>query len=811
MGAINVWNMVKFFTLGDLMLPLENNEIRFLVASNDDVRVIYNDNRLNLMQGDFLILNSKSTRAVEQTKDAILISLFVDGSEDSRKSYGDNIANKIEGCSAYKTSEFDKQLQTCLLNLIRTRTNGEDYIEADVYKNYYEIISLVYKHYIVSDSKEQVQVEKFGNQAKKAYEIRDYVQQNYKKNITLDQVAEHFYLSTPYLSRLFKKIFEISFHKYITNLRIDGALSELINTEKTVTDITFDNGFPNVGSLNTAFKRKYGTTPGNYRLKYKEKKEHEKNAREFVEPTEQMGQLSQLKKTPQSTNSLKVVTDLFTNKWQHLATSWKKVINIGPAGLVGLNVMEKQISQIQAEFKFEYGRIFDLFTDEMLMVNSSNQDQFSFSKIDDALEVLLQNGLKPMIELGKKRLNVHMNYSERIYNSASYDFISQNNFSWPAFLESFLKHCIARWGYDEVKEWMFELWLPSQTVSTSGKEFFISEKDLNHYLSMFAATKRSIKKVIPEAKVGGCGLSIDIDSNVTERIINKWQEKVLPDFFSIYLYPQSFKHPQDEQVIQNEIFTDVSIMKNMIDDTKRTMRDTKFVDIPLYVTEWNISISDRNYIHDSLFKADYIIETVLGCANKVEMFGYWQLSDLYGTFGSTPQLLHGGSGLITKDDIPKASFFSFIFLNKLKGNVLYRDDNIIITAEGYKRINILIYNKKNFNSIYHLKKENLLEVARIENAFEDILPLKQIIRLKDIQSGTYRVKKIQLDKKNGDILSHWIEWNQALNLSKEDISYLKQVCRPKLLVQSVKVKDFMDLEVNLDANAVIFYELLHEL
>lgn len=252
-------------------------------------------------------------------------------------------------------------------------------------------------------------------------------------------------------------------------------------------------------------------------------------------------------------------------------------------------------------------------------------------------------------------------------------------------------------------------------------------------------------------------------------------------------------------------------MKNMIDDTKRTMRDTKFIDIPLYVTEWNISISDRNYIHDSLFKADYVIETVLGCANKVAMFGYWQLSDLYGTFGSTPQLLHGGSGLITKDDIPKASFFAFVFLNKLKGNVLYRDDNIIITAEGYKRINILIYNKKNFNSIYHLKKENLLEVARIENAFEDILPLKQIIRLKDIQSGTYRVKKIQLDKKNGDILSHWIEWNQALNLSKEDISYLKQVCRPKLLVQSVKVKDFMDLEVNLDANAVIFYELLHEL
>ncbi len=29
MGAINVWNMVKFFTLGDLMLPLEIMKLGF--------------------------------------------------------------------------------------------------------------------------------------------------------------------------------------------------------------------------------------------------------------------------------------------------------------------------------------------------------------------------------------------------------------------------------------------------------------------------------------------------------------------------------------------------------------------------------------------------------------------------------------------------------------------------------------------------------------------------------------------------------------------------------------------------------------
>lgn len=811
LSTIDPWNKIKFFSLGDLMLPLEDNEIRLLLSNDDEVKVIYDGKNIELNQGDFLILNAKSNRSIVQKNGAILISLFID-SDDQMAVRGNKISTRIEGCSSIEHTDQDDQMITGLTNLIKIRLHPHDYTEADILKEYYGIISLVYRFYVVDDVKEDEIVKQIGDSARKAFDVKKYIDIHYRKPITLDFVADNFYLSSPYLSRLFKKIFNQSFHKYITHLRIQSAINDMMNTNNTLTDIALDNGFPNVGSFNIAFKKDYGKTPGIYRRQNKDRLEQERAARDFVEPKQQMDQLLKFTNTRHKQETKIEFSNIFANKDQQqiIQQSWRKLINLGSAESLLSSGMEQQIKRVQSDIHFEYGRLTALFTDTMLMVNDPEQKKYSFTRIDEVLSMLLRHGLIPFVELGKKPLTVILNFSERLKSENPYQFISKESFNWQVFLTTFIRHCIAKWGKTEVSKWQFELWYPSKTVMTSS---YIPKQDyrnVQNYLKQFAVTNSCIKKLLPDAKVGGCGLSVDLDFHSTEFILNNWKQSELPDFFSIYIYPQNFEVETTELNVKNSVSSNPDKMANMIDNVKKIMQAQGLEQIPLYVTEWNISISDRNFVHDSLFKSAYILRNILHCANKVDVIGYWQLSDSFGTFSDINGILHGGSGLLTKDNIKKPAYYAFQLLNDFTGELLANKENITITAQGYDRLNVLVSNYKHFNSIYYLNKENTVSPENINKIFENTTPYKGVVSIEGMTSGRYLLKEWLLDNKAGDVLSTWIDWGEITDLGSEEVEYLKRNIAPQLRVKNVTVTNELILPFNLVANAVCLFELYKE-
>ena len=56
----------------------------------------------------------------------------------------------------------------------------------------------------------------------------------------------------------------INFKNYLVNVRLSSAYRDLINTDYSITHIALENGFPNLKSFITAFKRTYGETPYKY-------------------------------------------------------------------------------------------------------------------------------------------------------------------------------------------------------------------------------------------------------------------------------------------------------------------------------------------------------------------------------------------------------------------------------------------------------------------------------------------------------------------------------------------------------------------
>lgn len=94
--------------------------------------------------------------------------------------------------------------------------------------------------------------------------IMNYIQANYQ-GIALSDIAEHFHLSEPYLSKYIHDKSGKTFGDLLINIRMKKAKTLLRNGNMTVENVAMAVGYPNVEHFNRVFKRKMGMTPVQYR------------------------------------------------------------------------------------------------------------------------------------------------------------------------------------------------------------------------------------------------------------------------------------------------------------------------------------------------------------------------------------------------------------------------------------------------------------------------------------------------------------------------------------------------------------------
>jgi AraC-like DNA-binding protein len=98
--------------------------------------------------------------------------------------------------------------------------------------------------------------------------VMEYMNQNFHKNITLNEAAKLTNMTPVSFSRFFKMRTGITFMDSLLELRLGQSSRLLIDTTQSVSEVAYNCGFNNISNFNRLFKKKKGCTPKMFRENY---------------------------------------------------------------------------------------------------------------------------------------------------------------------------------------------------------------------------------------------------------------------------------------------------------------------------------------------------------------------------------------------------------------------------------------------------------------------------------------------------------------------------------------------------------------
>ena len=102
-------------------------------------------------------------------------------------------------------------------------------------------------------------------QTELAHHLRDHLLTNREGYVSLAQLAEEHGISVSHLQKMFKQVYGVPVYHYIKEYRLEQAAVELVRSAKPITQIAQNAGYDNASKFSEAFRKRYGTTPSQYR------------------------------------------------------------------------------------------------------------------------------------------------------------------------------------------------------------------------------------------------------------------------------------------------------------------------------------------------------------------------------------------------------------------------------------------------------------------------------------------------------------------------------------------------------------------
>lgn len=754
---------------------------------------------------DFLVVNADERYSFLAKGNFLAASFIMPYSEISSLLKKNTIYFRCN--SVMENNELYNEIRSMLQQIVSTQSS--DNIN-EIYFNslYYSLMNILTQNFMVGmdDSEMEKQEHKFDDR-KRA--ITEYIRSNYNKDISLNDLANKLYLSNAYLSKYIKRQFGMSFLEYVNSVRLNYAVSQLLHSDQSVVHIAMETGFASSAALSKAFREKYQMTPTDYRRNWKEQREkdlvaldEDKIIKERVSRLIQANESQVLRS--QKRYDRQVI--LKSNSFTPVPACWNEMINVGAASDLLKADVQKQVLYLKDHLHFKYVRFWDIYSSEMLLDNRMQGEKYNFDHLDAVLDFLVQNGLKPYVELRSKPKKLVLNVDNTIAIGNEND-VFENRANAERFFTAFIVHLMNRFSSAEVESWYFELWKTEREEYFHVTEIEDIAESIELYLDMFEWGASLLKKYLPNIRIGGGGFSLRYGEQSFRDLLNKWKEKKnLPDFISVYCYP----YTTDSITMNRNQTMNSNYLYDTIMDIRRIMEETSFPVRALHVTEWNFSVSNRNVLNDHCMKGAYILKNLWDSMAYVDMIGYWNATDLFSDYYDSYKMLNGASGLLSKYGIPKPAYFAYEFMSSLGRYLQQRGENYIITSNGNENYRLACHNLKALNYQYGQIQEDKITLEQQESMFEDLKTLRLDFDLPVQKDGKYKLQIRRLNRKHGSIQDEWMQMESPERLSFTDLEYLSRITTPQMRIREVEtVNKRIHFQVELEANEIMFIHAIY--
>ena len=336
---------------------------------------------------------------------------------------------------------------------------------------------------------------------------------------------------------------------------------------------------------------------------------------------------------------------------------WEEMFGSGRAELTMRDSYRRDLREVKQITGFKYVRFHAILHDELGVYDEDAQGNpvYNFSYIDQIYDGLLENGVKPFVEISfmPKKLALRPQDLHPFWYKQNVS-PPKNYAKWDTLMTAFAQHLVERYGVDEVASWYFEVWNEPNIDFWSGRP---SEQT---YFELYDHTARALKAVNQRIRVGGPATAQA--AWVGDIIAHTTQNNVPLDFVSTHVYGND---------VAQDVFGDhrpipphqmvCAAVKKVHDQILASAKPA----MPLIWSEFNATYANESPITDSIYMGPWMADTIRQCDGMVNIMSYWTFSDVFEEQGPVKQPFYGGYGLIAPGGIPKPAFDAFELLHEL--------------------------------------------------------------------------------------------------------------------------------------------------
>ena len=241
-----------------------HEEIELIRILSGTLEVTLEETSLTAGEGDFLIINSGVLHSGIPDRCVYECMVFDTGFLGAHPLYTD-ILHPLEE-QKMRFSEYypakDDEIHASVRRLFHAMSGKQAGYELITLGALYEVFGHIVSGglYTLADT-ETVSVHRHVALLKQSLR---YMEQHYSEKITLDELARTAGLSPKYFCRFFQEMTRRTPMDYLNYYRIERACFLLVNTDHSITEISFDCGFRDLSYFIKTFKRYKGTTPKQY-------------------------------------------------------------------------------------------------------------------------------------------------------------------------------------------------------------------------------------------------------------------------------------------------------------------------------------------------------------------------------------------------------------------------------------------------------------------------------------------------------------------------------------------------------------------